>query len=223
MNLFTIWTNQKACVHSFVQCFHLVQVQRGENHTSLIIPREQFHPIGTPRQRCDGALMDANYIETSQLEIQRKRENMMVWKNSAPRCPHQFFQLFSAWCFWPVTWHLFRAVSDCLLVCIMQYLCWVSHLLVSTRKWRHQLEDCNSSRCCSYGNQIVETTKQFHGCDGVTSALETHTDGHGCQTGVWFQMFFLYTWLSFIFLSTCIAREAPGECGFIGKILQKDF
>lgn len=76
-NSFAILTNQIACMHSSVQWFHLVQVQRWENHTSLIISREQFHPIGAPRQRCDGTLMEANYIKPSQLQIQRKREKMM--------------------------------------------------------------------------------------------------------------------------------------------------
>lgn len=77
----------------------------------------------------------------------------------------------------------------------------LSHLFVSTRKWRHQLEDCNSSRRCSYSNQIIETTKQFHGCDSITSALETHTDGHRCQTGVWLigpLALFIYIYLYFL-------------------------
>lgn len=71
LDSFTILTNQKACVHSFVWWSYLVQVQRWENHSSLIISREQFHPIGAPRQRCDGTLMEANDIKASQLEIQR--------------------------------------------------------------------------------------------------------------------------------------------------------
>lgn len=97
-------------MHSFVQWFHLVQVQRWENHTSLIISREQFHPIGAPRQRCDGTLMEANYIKTSQLEIQRKRGKYYGY--SVPCCPHQFFHLFTAWCFWHDIF-LWQRVIDC--------------------------------------------------------------------------------------------------------------
>lgn len=48
-----------------------------------------------------------------------------------------------------------------------------SHLFVSTRKWRHQLEDCHSTRCRAHGNQIIKTAKQLHGCDGITLSLLT--------------------------------------------------
>lgn len=83
--------NHSESMHA-LQWSHLVQVQRWENHPSLIISREQFHPIGAPCQRCDGALMEANHIKSPQLEIQKKRESMMDRVEYSEPCrPYQFF------------------------------------------------------------------------------------------------------------------------------------
>lgn len=65
--------------HSCVRWVHLVQVQRWENHASLIVPREQFHPIGAPRQRRDGTLVEADDIKTSQLQTQKEN----IWSHGS--------------------------------------------------------------------------------------------------------------------------------------------
>lgn len=62
---------------------HLVQVQRGEHNSPFIISREKFHPVGAPRQRSDGAFMEANDIKTPQLHRDRQKAVRSIMTESA--------------------------------------------------------------------------------------------------------------------------------------------